>query len=226
MSLGVPDSDNDGWCDAIDPCPYTPGIRCCGDGDCASDENCENCPQDCGESDDNPDTPPPTTTTPPDNPCDDFDRDGVPDYRGNCPTIKNGNQWDEDGDGVGNMCDFCLTLPGPRDQPNNDGNGCPCDVNKKHELEKLEKELRHQAEIKDDGSDIIAGASIGMGILSLILIPWTGGGSLIYWIPAILSGSASVGSGIVSVYEDWSADQLREEADRLGNLASQYTDGC
>ena len=46
---GVPDSDNDGWCDDIDPCPYTPGIRCCGDGDCASDEDCLSCPEDCGE---------------------------------------------------------------------------------------------------------------------------------------------------------------------------------
>ncbi|MCD6466786.1 MAG: hypothetical protein J7L10_02550 [Methanomicrobia archaeon] len=25
---GVPDSDNDGWCDDIDPCPYTPGVNC------------------------------------------------------------------------------------------------------------------------------------------------------------------------------------------------------
>jgi len=49
VSDGVPDSDNDGWCDDIDPCPYTPGIRCCGDGDCASDEDCSSCPEDCGE---------------------------------------------------------------------------------------------------------------------------------------------------------------------------------
>jgi len=65
---GVPDSDNDGWCDTIDPCPNTPGIRCCGDGDCASDEDCENCPEDCGECDPTPPpSTPPTTTTPPPN---------------------------------------------------------------------------------------------------------------------------------------------------------------
>ena len=33
------------------------------------------------------------------------DFDGIPDYRDNCPTVKNGRQRDRDGDGVGNACD-------------------------------------------------------------------------------------------------------------------------
>jgi len=61
---GVPDSDNDGWCDTIDPCPNTPGIPFCGNGDCEPEygETCSSCPGDCGGC--NPDP-----TPPPGDPC-------------------------------------------------------------------------------------------------------------------------------------------------------------
>ena len=83
---GVPDSDNDGWCDTIDPCPDIPGIRCCGDGDCASDEDCSSCPEDCGECPNSPEPPP---STPPSDPCgDDLDGDGVGENCDECPGVK------------------------------------------------------------------------------------------------------------------------------------------
>lgn len=159
------------------------------------------------------------------NPCgEDKDGDGIGDNCDNCPGVRNPDQRDTDLDGLGDTCDTCPNLSD--DGSGRRENGCPCNVDKKHELEEQEKELRHQAELKDGASDILGGASIGMGILSLILIPFTGGSSLIYWMPAILTGSASVGSGVVSIYENWSADRLREEANKIGELASQYTDGC
>jgi len=109
--LGVPDSDNDGWCDDIDPCPNTPGIRCCGDGDCASNEDCSSCPQDCGECNPGPTpsptstpspTTPPTTTTPP--PCSDSDHDGICDCDDECPNT------------YGNGKNGCTCNPGEADR--------------------------------------------------------------------------------------------------------------
>ena len=83
---GVPDSDNDGWCDTIDPCPDIPGIRCCGDGNCASDEDCLSCPEDCGECPNSPEPPP---STPPSDPCgDDLDGEGVGENCDECPGVK------------------------------------------------------------------------------------------------------------------------------------------
>jgi len=37
----------------------------------------------------------------------DFDLDGIPDSRDNCPTVKNPDQVDSDGDGLGDACDHC-----------------------------------------------------------------------------------------------------------------------
>jgi len=70
---GVPDSDNDGWCDTIDPCPNTPGIFC--------DDNPSPTPTPT-PSPTNPPSTPPTTTTPP---CSDSDHDGVCDSKDECP---------------------------------------------------------------------------------------------------------------------------------------------
>ena len=37
--------------------------------------------------------------------CQDFDRDGVPNVRDNCPDAPNVSQADADSDGIGNVCD-------------------------------------------------------------------------------------------------------------------------
>jgi len=37
----------------------------------------------------------------------DFDLDGIPDRQDNCPTVKNPDQADSDGDGLGDACDRC-----------------------------------------------------------------------------------------------------------------------
>jgi len=271
----------------------------CGEGDCASDESCETCPDDCGGC--NPDP-----TPPPGDPC-----EGVtcpPDGYVGEPYCKNGDVYqkyrnyycengeykyseteieiddcggagcenggcivdpcgeDKDGDGVGWRCDIC---PGHDDKKDGDndgvpdgcdicsghddkkdydtdgvpdgcdecpeldgssgrrGNGCPCDVNKKHELEKLEKELRHQAEIKDDyGCRLLNWLGFGFAVLGIALAPFTGGTSLVILAPSIMSFGGAAVCFISSEYEHMKASELREEADRIGGLASQYTDGC
>jgi len=38
--------------------------------------------------------------------CDDRDGDGVPSHQDNCPAVPNPDQFDCDGDGIGNFCDF------------------------------------------------------------------------------------------------------------------------
>jgi len=37
----------------------------------------------------------------------DFDEDGILDSQDNCPAVKNADQSDRDGDGLGDACDFC-----------------------------------------------------------------------------------------------------------------------
>lgn len=41
----------------------------------------------------------------------DADGDGVTDSKDNCPRVKNGEQLDRDGDGVGNACDLTVVVP-------------------------------------------------------------------------------------------------------------------
>ena len=36
-----------------------------------------------------------------------MDNDGIPNTQDNCPSISNASQEDEDGDGVGDVCDYC-----------------------------------------------------------------------------------------------------------------------
>ena len=136
--------------------------------------------------------PPPSTPPPKDS-----DGDGVPDYRDNCPTIKNRNQWDTDGDGVGDMCDFCLTLDGRTGK----GNGCPCDLKMKSEVEKMAEGLRHEAEIYEKG------AKLG-------------------WIFGVICGAHAIGSSEVTVDEFEAAKETREQAHFLEVSAERWDDGC
>ena len=83
MPLGVPDSDNDGWCDTIDPCPNTPGVTCE-----KSDIDHDGIPDD---EDDCPNDP------------------GISYYHG-CPAP---GEEDTDGDGVIDTYDHCPNQAGP-----------------------------------------------------------------------------------------------------------------
>ena len=80
---GVPDSDNDGWCDTIDPCPNTPGVNCE-----KSDIDHDGIPDD---EDDCPNDP------------------GISYYHG-CPAP---GEEDTDGDGVIDTYDHCPNQAGP-----------------------------------------------------------------------------------------------------------------
>ena len=55
-----------------------------------------------------PPPPPPPVAPPPDQ-----DKDGVPDFRDNCPAVTNPDQGDIDGDGIGTTCDEPETPPPP-----------------------------------------------------------------------------------------------------------------
>lgn len=158
------------------------------------------------------------TTTPPSK---DSDGDGVPDYRDNCPTIKNGNQWDEDGDGVGDMCDYCLTLPGPRDQPNNDGSGCPCNPKMKSELERVAEELRHEAEIQDLGSDICDTVSFIEGVMGFGIAFGPAG-----WAFSAICFLAATYSHHAAEKADEEGEKLLEMAHSLELSAERWDDGC
>lgn len=58
---------------------------------------------------------------------DDIDADSVPDCVDNCPPF-NPVQADQDGDGIGNLCDTCPAINDPtQTDTDNDGRGDPCD---------------------------------------------------------------------------------------------------
>ena len=59
-----------------------------------------------------PPPPPPAPVAPPDR-----DKDGVPDFQDNCPSVANPDQRDIDGDGLGSTCDEAEVPPPPPPPP-------------------------------------------------------------------------------------------------------------
>ena len=58
---------------------------------------------------------------------DDFDDDGIEDNSDNCPRVRNPDQYDSDGDEVGDLCDNCRSTPPDQFNPDNDAKGDVCD---------------------------------------------------------------------------------------------------
>lgn len=59
----------------------------------------------------------------------DLDNDGVLNSVDNCPTVKNADQHDEDGDDFGDLCDPCPFISGDDKDTDTDGVGDECDPN-------------------------------------------------------------------------------------------------
>ncbi|WP_174259192.1 amidohydrolase family protein [Myxococcus xanthus] len=113
------DKDGDGLVDSVDNCPaiFNPirpmdnGKQADSDGDGIGDA-CDPCPLEAG------------------NACTSFtvgddDHDGIVTWLDNCPFVANPDQADADGDGKGDACDACSSVPNPGDL------GCPATI---HEL--------------------------------------------------------------------------------------------
>lgn len=83
---GAVDADEDGTCDLIDSCPNSAS------GDADEDGVCDDLDQCLGADD-----------------ALDQDRDQVPDACDNCPTVKNADQADADGNDIGDACDETAT---------------------------------------------------------------------------------------------------------------------
>ncbi len=100
------DSDEDGLCDDVDPCPYDPYNDEDGDGVCGDVDNCPdvyNPDQADGDGDSLGDACDPC----PFDPYNDIDADGVCGDVDNCPDVYNPDQADGDGDSLGDACDSC-----------------------------------------------------------------------------------------------------------------------
>ena len=64
-----------------------------------------------------PPPPPPPEPAPPPPPPPDQDKDGVPDFRDNCPALANPDQQDIDRDGIGTACETTPEVPPPPPAP-------------------------------------------------------------------------------------------------------------
>ncbi len=80
------DYDDDGWCDEIDNCVYTPNPQQKDSDGAGAGDACDECPYDVDN---------------------DIDGDGKCADEDNCPYYPNEDQEDSDGDGIGDVCDDC-----------------------------------------------------------------------------------------------------------------------
>lgn len=64
-----------------------------------------------------PPPPPPVKAPPPPPPPPDQDKDGIPDFRDNCPAVPNPDQRDVDRDGIGTACETDSEVPPPPPAP-------------------------------------------------------------------------------------------------------------
>ena len=103
---GSLDTDNDGVCDLLDPCPEDDSPDLDGDEICLND----NCPDrhNPEQLDRDRDNIGDACDVCPENSDNDIDGDGVCGDVDNCPDIHNPDQYDIDGDRVGDACDNCL----------------------------------------------------------------------------------------------------------------------
>jgi hypothetical protein len=114
---GVADSDADGVCDSVDPCPFD--VVNDADGDLICSGSAFNPPMAAGSDNC------PTTSNAGQS---DSDSDGRGDVCDNCVLSANSNQADGDGDGRGDACDNCASVSNPHQgDGDGDGRGSLCD---------------------------------------------------------------------------------------------------
>ncbi len=146
-SPGDPDSDGDGLCNSVDPCPADPLNDVDGDGICGDVDNCPTVPNP-SQADADHDGIGDACDACPLDPGNDYDRDGVCGDVDNCNGIYNPKQLDSDGDGIGDLCDNCPLVSNPSQADRDlDGAGDACDC------EPGDGNDRRPAEVQSMGAD-------------------------------------------------------------------------
>ncbi|MBZ5640219.1 MAG: thrombospondin type 3 repeat-containing protein [Acidobacteriia bacterium] len=126
---GDPDSDGDGLCNSVDPCPADPLNDVDSDGVCGNTDNCPTTPNP-AQTDSDGDGLGDACDACPLDPNNDVDHDGVCGNVDNCLNAYNPAQRDTDGDGIGDLCDNCPFVANPYPQADSDydgaGDACDC----------------------------------------------------------------------------------------------------